>query len=114
MRLRYLWVVLLLAMVVVDVIAEAGSGSERAVKKKKKSSKKKKSKVPKVQADEPQTAKPPSSISYPDPEYDYPTYYDEKEDYNENSSEYMAVKLVRGQMGTSMHRSMAMAIESFQ
>lgn len=87
MRLRYLWVAVLLALVVADVFADANQDGEKVVKKKKKSTKKKKSKVPKVQADAPQTAKPPPSISYPDPEYDYPTYYDEKEDYNENASE---------------------------
>lgn len=88
MRLRYLWVAVLLALVVVDAVAETSpDGQKAAVKKKKKSSKRKKSKVPKVQADAPQTAKPPPSISYPDPEYDYPSYYDEKEDYNENASE---------------------------
>lgn len=87
MRLRYLWVAVLLALVVVDVIADANPDGEKAVKKKKKSTKKKKSKVSRVQADAPQTAKPPPSISYPDPEYDYPTYYDEKEDYHENASE---------------------------
>lgn len=84
MRFRYLGIALLLALVVVDVLAEANP--DGAIKKtKKKKSKSKKSKVPKIQADEPQTPKPPS-ISYPEPEYDYPTYYDEKDDYNEGEN----------------------------
>lgn len=81
---RRLWIgVVLVAVLVVDAVLAAEPGV--VAKKKKKSKKSKKVKVPKIQADAPQTERSQAAINYPDPEYDYPTYYDEKEDYdNEN------------------------------